>query len=81
MTPLRFSGFPFFGEFRAPGPLRADSSENFSTKRPVLVASRPPACSNGGTQVFFYPTFWRIPSCRFLSPTLVDIFSWHVEEQ
>ena len=39
MTPLWFSGFPFFGDFRAPGPLVADSTENFSTERPVFVAS------------------------------------------
>ena len=39
MTPLWFSGFLFFGDFRAPGPLLADSSENFSTERPVFVAS------------------------------------------
>ena len=39
MTPLWFSGFPFFGDFWAPGPLLADSTENFSTERPVFVAS------------------------------------------
>ena len=39
MTPLWFSGFPFFGDFRAPGPLLADSTENSSTERPVFVAS------------------------------------------
>ena len=31
-------------------------AENFSTESPVLVASRPPACSNGGTQDFL-PNF------------------------
>ena len=39
MTPLWFSGFPFWRDFWALGPLLADSSENFSTKRPVFVAS------------------------------------------
>ena len=39
MTPLWFSGFPFWGDFRAPGPLLADSTENFSTERPIFVAS------------------------------------------
>ena len=52
MTPLRFSGFPFFGDFRAPGLLRADSSEKFSTERPVFVASPAPMFCKLGTEDF-----------------------------
>ena len=52
MTPLRFSGFPFFGDFRAPGLLRADSSEKFSTERPVFVASPAPMSRKLGTEDF-----------------------------
>ena len=39
MTPLWFPGFPFFGDFWAPGPLLADSTEIFSTERLDFVAS------------------------------------------
>ena len=31
---------------------KALSAENFSIESPVFVASRPPACSNDGTQDF-----------------------------
>ena len=64
MTPLRFSRFPFFGDFRAPGPLRADSSENFSTERPVFMASPAPMSSKLGTEDFLLKV-WRIPRCSF----------------
>ena len=58
------SGFPFFGDFRAPGLLRADSSENFSTERPVFVASPAPLSRKLGTEDFLLKV-WRIPRCSF----------------
>ena len=42
----------FFGDFRAPGLLRADSSEKFSTERPVFVASPAPMFCKLGTEDF-----------------------------
>ena len=64
MTPLWFSGFPFWGDFWAPGPLLADSSENFSTERPVFVASPAPMSRKLGTEDFLL-NVWRIPRCSF----------------
>ena len=64
MTPLWFSGFPFFWDFRAPGPLVADSSENFSTERPVFVASPAPVSRKLDTE-YFLLNFWRILRCSF----------------
>ena len=52
MTPRWFSGFPFLGNFWAPGPLLADSSENFSTERPVFVASPDRRVPKSGTEDF-----------------------------
>ena len=51
-------------DFRAPGPLRADSSENFSTERPVFVASPAPMSRKLGTEDFLLKV-WRIPRCSF----------------
>ena len=52
------------GAFPALGPFLADSSENFSTERPVFAPPRPTPCPNGGTQNF-EPNFWEIPRCTF----------------
>ena len=53
-----------FGDFWAPGPLLADSSENFSTERPVFVASPAPMFCKLGTEDFLLKV-WRIPRCSF----------------
>ena len=58
------------------GPKRrheATLAENFSIESPVFVASRPPACSNGGTQDFLF-NFSANSQFQFSSPTLVVIF-------
>ena len=52
------------GHFRPSGPLRADSSENFSTERPVFVASPAPMSRKLGTEDFLLKV-WRIPRCSF----------------
>ena len=41
-----------FKGFGPNGRHEATLAENFCIESPVFVASRPPACSNGGTQVF-----------------------------
>ena len=68
MTPLWFSGFPFLGDFRAPEPLlptpTLDSTENFSTERPVFVPSPAPMSRKLGTEDFLL-NFWRILRCSF----------------
>ena len=56
--------FSIFWDFRAPGLLRADSSEKFSTERPVFVASPAPMSRKLGTEDFLLKV-WRIPRCRF----------------
>ena len=47
---------------------------NFNIESSVLVASRPPACSNGGTQDCL-PNFSANSQFHFFSPTLVVIFN------
>ena len=47
---------PTFKVFGPNGRDEAISAENFGIESPVFVASRPPACSNGGTQDFL-PNF------------------------
>ena len=49
-------------------------AENFSTESPVLVASRPPACSNGGTQDFL-PNFSANSKFHFFSSDVSGHFS------
>ena len=44
----------------------ATLAENFSIESPVFVASRPPACSNDGTQVFL-PNFSANSKFQFFS--------------
>ena len=52
-----FSGFPFFGDSRAPGAFLADSPENFSTERPVFVASPAPLGPENLVRQIFCSTF------------------------
>ena len=66
--PLRFSGFPSFGDFRAPGPLRADSSEKFSTERPVFVASPDRRVPKTWYGRFFCSTFGEFQGAVFPVP-------------
>ena len=70
MTPLWFSGFPFWGDFWALGPLLADSSENFSTERPVFVASPAPMSQKLGTEDFLLNA-WRIPRCSLANSKVI----------
>ena len=81
MTPLWFSGFLFFGDFRAPGLLRADSSEKFSTERPVFVASPAPMSRKLGTEDFLLKV-WRIPRCSFSrSRVLISSINNNIEKR
>ena len=66
---LNFQVFRFLGNFRAPGALLADSPENFSTERPVFVASPAPRVPKTWYARFF---------AQRLAKSKVQVFVWWI---